>query len=212
MTGIDEAAIRERLTVDPGAPRTDAEVVALHESVDIGQESLPVQRQLAEEWWHAARSRPNGPDRRRAQRMASSFAIPALGTMEYWRRQAIPDPVWVYFVASPNRYGFPQSIVKVGSAKDPLARLESLQTGNPSPLCAWEVVLGSRELERHLHRRWRRLRVVGEWFDHPAHASFFIDRAHNAAVEQIRAHETGRRDPRYLTWQLPIWELTGETP
>ena len=54
--------------------------------------------------------------------------------------------------------------VKIGTAKDPIARLRQMQTGNSRPLKIEHLILGDSEVERLLHEIWRDDRLTGEWF------------------------------------------------
>jgi hypothetical protein len=53
--------------------------------------------------------------------------------------------------------------VKIGIAKDPKARMATLQTGHPMKLSLLWTFDG--DYERELHEAFARLRVRGEWFD-----------------------------------------------
>ncbi|MFF7147518.1 GIY-YIG nuclease family protein [Streptomyces griseoaurantiacus] len=53
--------------------------------------------------------------------------------------------------------------VKIGIAKDPKARMATLQTGHPMELSLLWSCEG--DYERELHEAFARLRVRGEWFD-----------------------------------------------
>lgn len=55
-------------------------------------------------------------------------------------------------------------LVKIGMAEDVPARVARMQTGSPIPLRLLGYVPGGRDVERALHRRFRDLRVRGEWF------------------------------------------------
>lgn len=65
---------------------------------------------------------------------------------------------YVYFI-SDGRF------VKVGWARDPLARLGELQTGSSQTLFILGVAAGERTLESEYHRFLEDGRVRGEWFD-----------------------------------------------
>lgn len=146
-------------------------------------------------------------DGERAKRTLANLSRSAIATLEYWRSQAIPDPVWVYFAAMAGKDGKAQGLVKIGSATDPAKRVDELQCGNPWKLKVWEVVLASRDFEAYLHGHWRPLRVRGEWFYH-GYPQFYMRRAHNAANAQMREHDDGCRQPRRLKWIVPASILT----
>ena len=68
----------------------------------------------------------------------------------------------VYFITDGNA-------VKIGYSKhfDAKARISQLQTANPRTLTVLGVIShGTREYERQLHRRLKRYKMRGEWFDY----------------------------------------------
>lgn len=65
----------------------------------------------------------------------------------------------VYFVCELS-----SRLVKIGYARDADERLKSLQCGNPNDLILLGTIPGGPKKEGELHRRFRRLRVRGEWF------------------------------------------------
>lgn len=73
------------------------------------------------------------------------------------------DPIPTQFVYVIKAQG--DSPIKVGKAENVMTRLAQLQTGNPRKLDLLHVLVGYSELEWQLHRRLRRCRVQGEWFD-----------------------------------------------
>jgi hypothetical protein len=64
---------------------------------------------------------------------------------------------FVYFVAF-------DGFVKIGTAKNVKKRIAQLQSGCPHTLDLIGVVEGDREIEAAYHKRFRKLRVSGEWF------------------------------------------------
>jgi hypothetical protein len=66
---------------------------------------------------------------------------------------------FVYFIES--GWGGP---VKIGSAENPLRRLEQLQTGNPTELHLLATVDFETTTEAEVHCRFRQDRLSGEWF------------------------------------------------
>lgn len=55
-----------------------------------------------------------------------------------------------------------QNFVKIGIARDPEARRDNMQTGNPFLLTVVHVIEGNCEAD--LHRKFFKHRVRGEWF------------------------------------------------
>lgn len=68
-------------------------------------------------------------------------------------------PSSVYFIQEAG--GGP---IKIGFGSDPEHRLQTLQVGNPRPLRLIGAFGGGLREERALHRRFRMLRIAGEWF------------------------------------------------
>lgn len=75
-------------------------------------------------------------------------------------------------------YGEPQQVyviqhqlgpVKIGITKDPRERLENLQTGTPFKLKIRKTqeTEDATEVEKFLHKKFKRYRIQGEWFDLP---------------------------------------------
>lgn len=73
--------------------------------------------------------------------------------------------MYVYFMLCKAK----RPIIKIGKSKDPQARLEHLQTGNPWPLeIVWKIECRSEKhsiyIEQSLHRYCKPWRARGEWF------------------------------------------------
>jgi T5orf172 domain len=54
--------------------------------------------------------------------------------------------------------------IKIGYAASVRKRLRTIQTGNPRPLTVLASVQGGYRHERFLQRRFKHLRIRGEWF------------------------------------------------
>lgn len=76
------------------------------------------------------------------------------------------NATYVYFIGEENA-----GPVKIGHAKDPIARLRGMQTGNSRRLRIEHLLLGSRETEKLLHEMWREYAIfsasVKRPEDHP---------------------------------------------
>jgi hypothetical protein len=94
---------------------------------------------------------------------------PAESQVTEWRGRLGGSPSFVYVVQ-----GEPGTPIKVGVAKDPMARLRGLQTGNPQRLRILCVIPGDHALETALHDRLRDSRVLGEWFGEPGIDEFLV--------------------------------------
>lgn len=68
-------------------------------------------------------------------------------------------PAWVYFIQAGQ-----DGPIKIGVSDSVFDRLKALQTGNPEPLRLIAAVIGDTQDELALHRRFRRQRLIGEWF------------------------------------------------
>ena len=64
----------------------------------------------------------------------------------------------IYFLRDPD------GAIKIGKAVDVEKRIQALQGGNPRQLTTLLVVQAPRRLEFELHRRFKALRLQGEWF------------------------------------------------
>lgn len=64
---------------------------------------------------------------------------------------------WIYFLEC-------DGLIKIGCSQDPQRRQYRLNTGNPKAIQWLGAVPGSRRDEAALHRRFRHVRVRGEWF------------------------------------------------
>lgn len=66
---------------------------------------------------------------------------------------------YIYFVWSEA-----QNAIKIGYANDLKFRLGALQAGNPEPLVVLYSIRGTQATEKAIHKRFRHLRIVREWF------------------------------------------------
>lgn len=66
----------------------------------------------------------------------------------------------IYFVQG----GHPDALIKIGWAKNPLARLKTLQACSPIPLTLLGTRAGTVLQEQALHRKLSYARFHGEWF------------------------------------------------
>lgn len=81
---------------------------------------------------------------------------------------------YVYFIQSQSGH------IKIGYAKDVVARLAALQCANPEPLTLIGTVPGTRGLEVALHKRFAAHRLLGEWFTANADILQFIKAPNHA--------------------------------
>jgi hypothetical protein len=79
--------------------------------------------------------------------------------LAWWRSRPAPRRNFVYAIQ-----GNPSSPVKIGTSKDPLKRLRTLQTGSHETLDLLHVLPGWRENEQELHAWFAEWRHRDEWF------------------------------------------------
>lgn len=100
-------------------------------------------------------------------RWCARASIAAAGRHQIRQRsQDRPRPTFVYFILATV-----SGMIKIGRADDPKRRFCVLQTGSAEVLELLGTVPDTSGglLEKTLHRRFRKLRVRGEWFrDDPA--------------------------------------------
>lgn len=77
---------------------------------------------------------------------------------------------YIYFMQS-------GSFIKIGTARNPVDRLRRLQQGSPHPIQIIKTMAGGRAKEAALHRRFRRLRVLGEWFKNEGSLRKYLERS-----------------------------------
>lgn len=83
---------------------------------------------------------------------------------------SIGETRYVYFIGEQDG-----GCVKIGVGKDPIARLRSMQTGNPRRLKIERVLLGDMEIEKLLHEMWEPyvVEVPGRQADGPLGTEWF---------------------------------------
>jgi hypothetical protein len=78
----------------------------------------------------------------------------------------------VYYITAANSDDYP---VKIGFTSFSMTqRLSQLQAGNPNILACLATEVGSQDLERERHARFRNLHIRGEWFRRDARLMEFI--------------------------------------
>lgn len=105
--------------------------------------------------------------------------------LHFWRCRHPEPKSYVYVVQ-----GQPGTPIKIGVARDPLARLRGLQTGNPSRLRLRFVVPGGYRLEADFHRRLRDAAGIGEWFSGPEAEEFlaYMEEFSVQAIDRYQEH------------------------
>ncbi|TAG60665.1 MAG: hypothetical protein EAZ28_06365 [Oscillatoriales cyanobacterium] len=79
-------------------------------------------------------------------------------------------PSWVYFIFDEDNQA-----IKIGRSTNPLHRLSELQVGNSKSLGLLKIIDGGAELEHKLHKKFKYLRLKGEWFKATQELLQFID-------------------------------------
>ena len=64
-------------------------------------------------------------------------------------------PTYVYFIGEED-----EGAIKIGFGKDPIARLRSMQTGNPRRLKVEGLLVGTMHLEKLLHELWEEFAII----------------------------------------------------
>jgi len=90
--------------------------------------------------------------------------VPFLPDLE---AQDNPKIGYVYFLKAGNFY-------KIGHSRSIKIRIGSLQTGCPHKIELAGVVAGGSSFEKHLHKRFKKHKVNGEWFNVCDEISDFI--------------------------------------
>ena len=91
----------------------------------------------------------------------------------YFRQKTIAStkpPSWVYFIFDEDNQA-----IKIGRSTNPLHRLSELQVGNSKSLGLLKIIDGGAELEHKLHKKFKDLRLNGEWFKATQELLQFID-------------------------------------
>jgi hypothetical protein len=86
---------------------------------------------------------------------------------------------YVYFFVNED-YGF----CKIGYSKNPLSRIESLQSGCPFSLRILGFVEGDRVVERNFHKRFWANRSRGEWFRYEGELKKFCKDTFNGYYDE----------------------------
>lgn len=81
-------------------------------------------------------------------------------TLEQRIREAVSKIGMVYFVRDDVAGN-----IKIGTAMNPLKRIQQLQTGSSVPLRLIAMTTGGRKEEVAFHAMWKKRRLAGEWFD-----------------------------------------------
>lgn len=79
----------------------------------------------------------------------------------------------IYFTET---YHDGKRLVKIGKSNTPASRRNTLQTGCPSKLNLLFSKRGESKDEANLKRKFRRFRVMGEWFRVEGELEAYIDR------------------------------------
>ncbi|MGW9238031.1 GIY-YIG nuclease family protein [[Kitasatospora] papulosa] len=99
------------------------------------------------------------------------------------------DTRWVYAVSSDDD----PKVIKIGVAGDIERRIKTLQTGAASRIVLRWSARGGLRLESHLHEKFRRRRMSGEWFDFRRVSNPV--KVIEAAAEQYGLENTGASAP-----------------
>lgn len=79
--------------------------------------------------------------------------------LDWWSQRPIPPRQYVYAIQ-----GAALAPVKIGTSRNPLKRLQQLQTGTPDDLNLLHVIPGDQQTERELHVWFAEWQHRDEWF------------------------------------------------
>jgi hypothetical protein len=93
-------------------------------------------------------------------------------TNEHSLTVVLPDeePSYVYMFYSDGK-------VKIGTSRDPVARLDKLQNSSAAGIQVVWIAFGGRRREGELHQRFKADRLYGEWFHLSDDIRAFIEAA-----------------------------------
>ncbi len=83
----------------------------------------------------------------------------------------------IYFIQSGN------GPIKIGYSIQIENRLPTMQSGNPCPLTLLKTVFGGQSEELAIHRKFKAIRIRGEWFEPTSELLNFIQRVTDANLE-----------------------------
>lgn len=114
--------------------------------------------------------------------------------LAFWKEH-LAEPHFVYVIQ-----GDPETHVKVGMARDPIARMRGLQTGNPQRLRLLYVLPGALALERALHARfgvrWLSSKIKeSEWFRWSQETQLGLKLIETAAADLVESYDGSGRMP-----------------
>lgn len=136
------------------------------------------------------------------------FAIPSRPLRRGWTQgpdyvrvveaRVVPDDAYfaaraevgcVYFIG--DQLG--GDTIKIGWTRDPVARLQQIQVGNPSPLKFLGCVAAHRLIEGALHSLFAPSAVSGEWFTDPEGSmrAWLHDMTFGQPIERCRWYMAG---------------------
>ncbi len=111
----------------------------------------------------------------------------------------------VYFIQESG-----SGCIKIGSSKDPVGRLKSIQSHNPNSLKLLKVIDGGIKEEKILHRLFfrERIRSAGEWFVPSEELKKFINLKEKNIIYSISCAEKRWRWDKKVEFVL---KFEGET-
>lgn len=86
---------------------------------------------------------------------------------------------YIYFVSD-------GTAIKIGQASNIIKRIGAMQTSHVKPLKLLASVQGHSSIEKHLHMRFRHLRITGEWFKAEPELMEFIERVAKGSDPVVR--------------------------
>lgn len=144
-----------------GAPTygTDIEVPAVIELLDLVVSGVASAEEVRDVLSQVATQVNEEQDREYEQMLEKAENVRARATQV--ERPPRTDSRWVYAMSSEDE----PKVIKIGVASNVKSRLKGIQTGSASPIALRWSTRGGKPLEDHLHERFRKRRLTGEWFD-----------------------------------------------
>lgn len=113
--------------------------------------------------------------------------------LNFWTDHLV-DPSFVYVIQ-----GDPGTPIKIGRAKDPVARMSTLQTGNPQRLHFLHVIPGGEVLESNLHGRLSFSRGYAgggwEWFGWSDEVELLLVMIEGLARKMVKHYDGSGKPP-----------------
>ncbi len=82
------------------------------------------------------------------------------------------------------------NVCKIGYSANPIKRLNTIQTGCPFKLKMIVVVKGNRSVEKALHKKYKKYKTNGEWFNYKEELKEAIEKIKNSDRNLVLSFST----------------------